>query len=191
MSENKRNAVAENTVKQTPFVSRLAASLVKLKVMSDEEADSFVKEFAGRTKGRIDEFLLDEGILDRETLIKALQNTYGIPAYDVRGHFFNHQMVLLFPKDFLMSKGIIPLDVEDDILTLVMSNPEDDETLEIVGNYVPYSINVVVGIRRDIVDAIEEYYDEDVVTADIHEQETDILEDEQDDLDIIDENELE
>lgn len=169
------------------FVSRLAASLVKLKVMSDGEAESFVKEFEGRSKGRIDEFLLDEGIVDRETLIKALQNTYGVPAYDVRGHFFNHQLVLLFPKDFLISKGIIPLDVDADIMTIVASNPEDDETLEVVGNYVPYSVNVVVGIRRDIVDAIEEYYDEDVVTSDIHEQETDILDDEQDDLDIVDE----
>lgn len=177
--------------KQPHFISRLAASLVKLQVMSDEEAGSFVKEFEGRTKGRIDDFLLDEGILDRETLIKALQNTYSIPAYDVRGHFFNHQLVLLFPKDFLMSKGLIPLDVEDDILTVVASNPEDDETMEIVGNYVPYNINVVVGIRRDIIDAIEEYYDEDVVTSDIHEQETDILEDEQDDLEIMDEEELE
>lgn len=173
--------------KKPLFVTRLAASLVKLKVMSDEEAESFIKEFEGRTKGRIDDFLLDEGILDRETLIKALQNTYGIPAYDVRGHFFNHQLVLLFPKDFLMNKSIIPLDVDADIMTVVVSNPEDDETLEVVGNYVPYSVNVVVGIRRDIIDAIEEYYDEDVVTSDIHEQEADILENEQDDLDIVDE----
>lgn len=167
------------------FVSRLAEAFVKLKVMSDVEAESFVKEFEGRAKGRIDEFLLDEGIVDRVTLIKALQNVYGIPAYDVRGHFFNHQLVLLFPKDFLMNNSLIPLDVDDDILTIVVSNPEDDEMLEIVGNYVPYSINVIVGVYRDIIDAIEEYYDEDVVTADINEQETDIIEDDNEDADIV------
>lgn len=167
------------------FVSRLAEAFVKLKVMSDVEAESFVKEFEGRAKGRIDEFLLDEGIVDRVTLIKALQNVYGIPAYDVRGHFFNHQLVLLFPKDFLMNNCLIPLDVDDDILTIVVSNPEDDETLEVVGNYVPYSINVVVGVYRDIIDAIEEYYDEDVVTADINEQETDVIEDDNEDSDIV------
>lgn len=168
------------------FVSRLAEAFIKLKVMSEVEAESFVKEFEGRAKGRIDEFLLDEGIVDRVTLIKALQNVYGIPAYDVRGHFFNHQLVLLFPKDFLMNNCVIPLDVEDDILTIVVSNPEDDEMLEVVGNYVPYSINVVVGVYRDIIDAIEEYYDEDVVTSDIHEQETDVAEDENEDSDIVD-----
>jgi hypothetical protein len=173
-------------VQKNQFIVQLAEALVKLKVMSDTEAESLIKEFQGRAKGRIDDFLLDEGIVDRETLIKALQSVYNIPAYDVRGHFFNHQLVLLFPKDFLINKAIIPLDVDDDILSLVISNPEDEETIETVGNYVPYSINLIVGIRRDIVDAIEEYYDEDVVTSDIHEQEADVDEEGSEDSEIID-----
>lgn len=168
------------------FIGRLAESLVKLKVMSEVEAESFEKEFSGRSRSRVDEFLLDEGIIDRPTLIKALQNVYGMPTYDVRGQFFNHQLLLLFPKDFLMKKCIIPLDVDDDILTIIVSDPEDDEALEIVGNYVPYSVNVLVGIARDIIDSIEEYYDEDVVTSDIHEQETDVVEDDNQDYDIVD-----
>lgn len=168
------------------FISRLAESLVKLQVMSEVEAESFEKEFAGRSRARIDEFLLDEGIIDRPTLLKALQNVYGMPTYDVRGQFFNHQLLLLFPKDFLMNKCIIPLDVDDEILTIIVGNPEDDETMEIVGNYVPYSVNVLVGIARDILDSVEEYYDEDVVTSDIHEQETDVMDDGNDDSDIVD-----
>ncbi|MBP9764969.1 hypothetical protein KBD08_01400 [Candidatus Babeliales bacterium] len=172
--------------KTQTFVERLAQALVKLKIMSEPESESLVTEFKGRAKGRIDEFLLDEGIVNQDTLLKALQIVYGIPAYDVRGHFFNHQILLLFPKDFLINQCIIPLDVEDDIMTVVVSNPEDDETLEVFGNYVPYSVNVQVGIQRDIVDAIEQYYDEDVATADIHEQETDVEEDDQEDADIVD-----
>ena len=72
------------------FVSRVAQAFVKLKVMSETEAESFEKEFSGRSKARVDDFLLDEGIVDRENLLKAIQAVYNIPSYDVRGHFFNN-----------------------------------------------------------------------------------------------------
>lgn len=170
------------------FVNRIAQALVKLKVMSAAEAESFEKEFSGRSKGRVDEFLLDEGIVDRENLLKALQSVFNIPSNDVRGYFFNHSILLLFPRDLLMNKAFIPLDIDNDILTIVVSNPEDDETMAMIGDYVPYSVNVLVGIRRDIIDAIEEYYDEDVATADIEEEEPEdeeeLPEDESDIIDI-------
>lgn len=173
---------------KTHFVSRIAQALVKLKVMSALEAESFEKEFSGRSKARVDDFLLDEGIVDRENLLKAIQAVYNIPSYDVRGHFFNHQILMLFPQDFLVNKAVIPLDIEEDILTIVVSNPEDDETMEMIGNYVPYSVNVLVGIRRDIIDAIEEYYDEDVATSDIADEDSEeideLAEDESDIVDI-------
>lgn len=172
--------------KKQIFVTRLADAFVKLQVLSAEQAESLVKEFQGRAKGRIDDFLLDEGIVDRETLLKALQAVYGLAPFDVRGHFFNHQLLLFFPKDFLINQGFIPLDVDDEIMTIVMSNPEDEETLDTLSRYVSYNVNVFVGIRRDIADAIEEYYDEDVVTSDIVEQETDVKEDGMEDSDIID-----
>lgn len=168
------------------FVSKLADAFVKLQVFSAEEAESLVKEFQGRAKGRIDDFLLDEGIVDRETLLKALQAVYGVAPFDVRGHFFNHQLLLFFPKDFLLNQGFIPLDVDDEIMTIVMSNPEDEETLDTLSRYVSYNVNVFVGIRRDISDAVEEYYDEDVVTSDITEQETDVEDDGMEDPDIVD-----
>lgn len=169
------------------FVNRVAQAFVKLKVMSELEAESFEKEFSGRTKDRVDEFLLDEGVVDRETLLKVLQSVHAIPSYDVRGYFFNHQILMLFPKDFLENKAVIPLDVEDDILTVVVSNPEDDEILSIIGNYVPYNVNVMVGIRRDILEAIEEYYDEDVVTSDIEDEDSEEVDElSEDESDIID-----
>jgi hypothetical protein len=173
-------------VKKQMFVSKLADAFVKLQVFSAEEAESLVKEFQGRAKGRIDDFLLDEGIVDRETLLKALQAVYGVAPFDVRGHFFNHQLLLFFPKDFLLNQGFIPLDVDDEIMTIVMSNPEDEETLDTLSRYVSYNVNVFVGIRRDISDAVEEYYDEDVVTSDITEQETDVDDDGMEDSDIVD-----
>ena len=172
--------------KKQLFVSRLATELVKLNVFSQTEADSLVSEFKGRAKGRLDEILLDDGIIDREKLLKAFQGVYGVNPFDVRGHFFNHQLLLLFPKDFLINNAVIPLDIDDDMITVVMSNPEDEEVIEAFGNFVAYTVTVFVGVQRDIVDAIEQYYDEDVVTSETYEQTEDVFEDGQEDSEIID-----
>lgn len=161
-----------NTSKKQVFIERLAGALVKLNTMSQQEADSFIKEFKDRARGRVEDFLLDEGLVDRETLLNALQAVYEVPQFDVRGHFFNRQLLLFVPKDFLIDKGIIPLEMDDEIMVVVMSNPEDEDVLETLGNYVSYNVDVMIGIHKDIIDAIEEYYDEDVATADIYDQES-------------------
>ena len=172
--------------KKAQFIVRLADQLVKLEALREVEAESLVKELKDNSKARIDYVLLDDGIIDREMLLKALRGVYGVLHFDVRGHFFNHQLLLLFPKDFLINRSIIPLEIDDDMLTVVMSNPEDEETLEMLGNFVAYSINILVGIQRDVVDAVEEYYDEDVVTAENYEQTEDVEDNGLDESDIED-----
>ena len=155
-------------------------------VLKEGEAESLVKEFKDGSKSRIDYALLDDGVIDREILLAAMQGVYGVAPFDVRGYFFNHQLLLFFPKDFLINKAIIPVEVDDDMLTVVMGNPEDEEAIEALGDFVGYTINVLVGIERDIVDAVAEYYDEDVVTSENYEQTEDVNDDGQDEADIVD-----
>ena len=167
------------------FVDRFAEALVKNNFMKEAEAESLIQEFHGRAKGNIVSFLLSEGILEHEEILKALGSVYGTPSFDVRGHFFNHQWLLFFPKDLLIEKALIPLEVEDDLMTVVMSNPEDEDTIERLGEYVSYNVNVYVGIEEDIVDSVKEYYDEDVITAETEEQDEESG-NEEDDSDIVD-----
>lgn len=160
----------ENT---NSFVARFAQALVKNDIMKEVEAQSFVKEFKGRAKGNVVSFLLEEGLVEREDILRALASIYSVPSFDVSGHFFNHELLLLFPKDFLMKYSLIPLDIDEDIITVVMSNPEDEKAIEEIGNYVNYNITINVGIQDHIFEAIKEYYDEDVITSDIEELERD------------------
>lgn len=167
------------------FVTRFAQALIKNNIMKEAEADSLVQEFYDRAKGNVVSFLLEEGILEHEDVLKALASMYDVPAFDVPGHFFNHQLLVLFPKELLLEKALIPLGVEDDIMTVVMSNPEDEDTIERLGEFVSNNINVYVGIQEDIVEAVKEYYDEDVITAETEENQ-DTNEDNDEDSDIVD-----
>lgn len=171
--------------KNSSFVSRFAQALVKNDTMKESEAESFVKEFKGRAKGNVVSFLLEEGLVEVDDVLRALASIYDVPSFDVRGHFFNHELLRLFPRDFLTKHSVIPLEIDEDILTVVISNPEDEKALEELGNYVNYNVSVYVGIQEHILEAITEYYDEDVATLDIEELQKDKDNDE-DDSDVVD-----
>lgn len=167
------------------FVSRFAEALVKKEIMKEPEAMSFVQEFHDRAKGNVVSFLLEEGLVEKEDILRALSSMYDVPSFDVRGYFFNHELLMHFPKDFLLENVVIPLEVEEDLLSVVVNNPEDEEAIAKIGDFVSYNVMVYVGIQEDICDAIEEYYDEDVITAEIEEQEEESG-NETDDSDIVD-----
>lgn len=169
--------------KDVSFVQRLTTSLLANQAITQKEADSLVTMFHDRAKGKIDNFVLDEGMVEREELLKALSDVYQVPYFDVHGYFFEHDLLATFPKDVLISKGIIPLQVDEDILIVVASNPEDPELLDVIGNSVSYDVQFNVGIRRDIVEAIEEYYDQSIILDDIEEFDEDYDDmDEDDDM---------
>jgi hypothetical protein len=146
--------------KDVSFVQRLTTSLLANQAITQKEADSLVAMFHDRAKGKVDKFLLDEGMVDRETLLKALGDVYQLPSFDVQGYFFDHELLHTFSKDVLTSKGIIPLQIDEDVLTVVASNPEDPELLDVIGQTVSYDIQFNVGLHADIIDSIEEYYDD-------------------------------
>lgn len=150
--------------KEATFVQRLTSALVKNKVIEVSEAESLVAMFHDRAKGRVDYFLLDEGVVERDDLLEALEAVYQVPSFDAKGYFFDHELLQLFPKDVLISKAMIPLQVDEDILIMIASNPEDEDLLDVIGHYVSYDVEFNVGLRRDVVDAVEEYYDVDLIT---------------------------
>ena len=159
--------------KDMSFVQRLTTSLLANQAITQKEADSLVAMFHDRAKGKVDNFLLDEGMVEREELLKALSNVYQVPFFDVNGYFFEHELLHTFPKDVLIAKGIIPLQVDEDVLIVVASNPEDPELLDVIGHSVSYDVQFNVGIRRDIIDSIEEYYDQSIILDDEDDYEDD------------------
>ena len=65
----------------------------------------------------------------------------------------------MFPKDMLLRNAIIPLEVDENMMIMVASEPDDPELLFEIGEYVSYDIQFYVGLGRDICDAVKEFYD--------------------------------
>lgn len=150
-------------MKGESFVDGLTKILVKREVIPEKEARNLRKAFKDSEKANFDEFLLDEGLVDKDDLLPALADLYQVPAFDAVGYFFDHELVRTFPKEFLLSNAIIPIELDENMLIFVASNPLDPELLPRIGEYVSYDLRFDVGIRQDIVNAIQEYYDQSPV----------------------------
>jgi type IV pilus assembly protein PilB len=145
--------------KHASFAKELTTLFVKNKVIDEKKAHELQKAFKESSKENFDNFLLEEGLIEKEDLLTALGQLYKVPSVDVIGYFFQPFLLHKFPKDILHRYAFIPMDVENDIMTVVASEPDDPRLLAIVGEYVSYDIQFRVGIRRDITDSITEFYD--------------------------------
>lgn len=145
--------------KKEAFAQGLAQILVKNKIVAASEAKSMQEMFKDSTKETFDDFLLEEGLVEESDLLKALSEYYQVPSFDVVGYFFDHHLITKFPKGFLLRSGIIPLEVDQNMLIVIASNPDESGLESSIRDYVSYDVNLMVGLRRDIGDAVKEFYD--------------------------------
>jgi hypothetical protein len=145
--------------KNYTFAQDLAALLVAKKLWTHDQAQSLQKVFEESDIDHFADFLVEEGMVEREVLLDALSDYYKVPAVDVGDLFFERSLLIKFPEDFLVRHGVIPLEREENMLMVVASDPSDDEMVSELRGFVSYDIKCLVGLRQDIIDAIREYYD--------------------------------
>ena len=141
------------------FIEAICDILVDLNKMKPERAENLKKSFQGSEKQYFDEFLLDEGLVQEEDLLQALELYYNKSAVDVTGLFFERHLLHMFPKDLLLRCGMIPREVDENIMIMIVSDPFDTRLLKLIGDYVSYDIRFQVGIRRQICNAVKAFYD--------------------------------
>ena len=79
--------------------------------------------------------------------------------------FFNHDLLVLFPKEVLLKYAVIPLESDGNMITFVTNNPDNTEMQTELAEYTSSEIYFSVGIYQNILDAVEEYYDESLFSS--------------------------
>ena len=153
--------------KSEKFVEAICSILEKNDVIAEREAVDLNRLFKESLYDDFEDFLLQEGLVQKDDLLKALSVHYKVPPFDVMGHFFDHYLVVRFPKDFLLRNEIIPLqELNENMLVVVAANPDDESLLPEIGRFDSSDIQFMVGIGEDITEAIEEFYDQSLQVTD-------------------------
>jgi len=152
------------------FEIGLLTILVRLQSITQEDAVAIERAYNDSDVDQFDDFLLQEGNVDKRSLLVALSEYYQVPSFDVEGYFFERQYVSMFPQDVLLRHSMIPLEVDESSMVMIASRPDNPELLFDIGQSVSYDIQFYVGIGRDINDAIKEFYDKSDTEIDEDEQ---------------------
>jgi hypothetical protein len=145
--------------KKGSFADQITALLVTQGALAKKEVPAIHRNFAQTGHEQFDDFLLEEGLVEPEALLKALSELYQVPSFDVTDYFFDTQLLRMFPKDFLLRNGIIPYQQDENMLVVIASEPEAVGLERAIREFVSYDIDFYVGIKRNICDAVKEFYD--------------------------------
>ncbi len=146
-------------VRNEQFIQGITDLLMQHGVVGAQDGTILIENFNRSSIDSYVEFLISEGIVQDISLLRILGEYFKVPIFDVVGYFFDYTLLHQFPKSFLLRNEIIPLEVDAGIMVMVASDPSNDDLLPLIGKYVGYEIQFRVGIARNIIDAIEEYYD--------------------------------
>lgn len=108
---------------------------------------------------RLDDVLLELGFVDADQ-VSASRN---IPIPDSQEFHLKsieipQEVIGLIPSKFANHYGVIPVAVQDNVLTLAMVDPDDVQTLDEVQLVVKYRLKPIGIPEKDIQDAIRKYY---------------------------------
>lgn len=156
----------EGNKKTVALLEGLVAIFNRKGLMKQLDAAGLMKDFENHEAQYVEDFLLEEGLVDKDDLLDALEEYYDVPAVDVLGEIFDHDLVSMFPKDILLRNYCIPYYREENILFVITKDPSDDDLNALLREFVSYDIEFMVGLPRHIEMMVKDFYQEELYVDD-------------------------
>ena len=131
--------------------------LVKQNVLSQEQADEMN---TAQVSGDITTFLLQKGIA-KKALLEMLHVHYNTPSFDMQGVSFHAELLELFVREALERYCFIPLKKEGDRLSVIAADPTNQAMKNEIEESGFKNVSYLVGLKKDIFNAIETFYPEE------------------------------
>lgn len=140
---------------------RLGQIIVDLGFISDEQLEMLVEEQnqnPGQKIGRIAE---DMGLISDEQLIQALAEQFSMQTVDIEGFTPPDDAKDLVTDAMAQLYRVIPLQLNDNVLTLATSEPQNISTEDELRRFLGIDIRLLVATETQIQKAIDKFYSED------------------------------
>ncbi len=109
--------------------------------------------------GRLGEILISKGFITENALVDALSIQMGILKVAPDFHLIDKALLKGINEEFLLSNEIIPAFKENDVLTLIMSNPLDRDMIQNLGRvFKVRKIKPAIASSTDIRNAIRQHF---------------------------------
>jgi type IV pilus assembly protein PilB len=148
----------EQTINYTDMARRISGKrigdlLVEGKLITSSQLQ-IALEVQRQEGGRLGEILVRQGIIKYEALLELLSKQLGVPIVDLKGRVIKREVLDLVPEHIAKTRNIIPVEVVDDKLVIVMGHPEDIITIDDINLITGMKIYIALGNPSDIEEAI-------------------------------------
>jgi hypothetical protein len=127
----------------------LGEMLVEEKLVTPAQLESALA-LQRQQGGKLSDIGLQQGVIKAEQLATVLSIKLNLPLIDLKRHTIQPRALRLIPDDMARRHMLIPLDIVNDSLMVVMADPEDIRTIEDIKTQAGMRIEVALGVLSDI-----------------------------------------
>src|SRR5947209_17808481 len=131
--------------------------LVRKKVLGPDQIDE-ARSMASQTGVKLQDALTKLNYATHAEVMSAIAEFHNMPFVDLKGITIPPSVVELVPESVARENQVIPLSHENNALQIVMSDPNDLDTIEKLRFILNKDIQPVLADREDIIAAINSHY---------------------------------
>lgn len=110
------------------------------------------------SKERLGHTLINLGYISEDDLIKILELQFGIPCIKINNKIINWRVVKLIPEYVCRKYRLIPILLENDNLTVAVTDPFDLSFIDEIKFATAYNVEVMLCSEKSVMDAIDLSY---------------------------------
>jgi type IV pilus assembly protein PilB len=154
----------------------LGELLINMQIITREQLNAAL-EAQKESRKKLGEILLEQGAIHETDLVNALSLQLGIPKILPSVGIIEKNLLESFNPDFLHEHLFLPAIKEEKNLTLIMANPLDQDTIELVRRMMKCEIITAIATASEIRNTITLFYQKMELGQDIatHESVKDLI----------------
>lgn len=136
---------------------RLGDILVEKGIITPQELKMAIDE-QQRTGEILGQVLVKMGFVTEKEMLQALAEQQGIPFLDLKDVKIDENVIKKVPAKFATHYKIMPLNMEENVLTIAISNPFDMWPIDDLETHLGFRVERTLATTQDILEAIGRYY---------------------------------
>ncbi|MDD4896744.1 MAG: ATPase, T2SS/T4P/T4SS family, partial [Atribacterota bacterium] len=147
--------------RKKPYLAnlRLGEILINQGIVNSEQLKKALEAQKIDSKKKIGEILISQGVISSKQLNEALQHVYEAEYVELEDVILDPEIVSLIPKRIALRYKLIPLNKENNTLTVAMANPLDVNAIDYIKEYTKMDVNPKFANENEIINALSNYYD--------------------------------
>jgi general secretion pathway protein E len=124
----------------------------------DEEELRTALNLQSESREKLGKLLVDLGYISEKDRLAVVSEHLNIPAITGTEYPAVPALENILTLRFMKQCKFVPVRLENNVLTLAMTDPLDDATLDLVRQATGFSVNAVLGAESEIMDVLEKFY---------------------------------